>query len=720
MSPTQLRLAPIALASATALLSFQVHAQSGAPAGDTAPADAVLPSVKVTSSADLHSDKNPGFVAKRSTGASKTDTPLIETPRAVTVVTRDQIDAQGMTQLRDVVGYSAGVVSSFLDSRIDSFKFRGNDPVQYLDGLVRQSGFYNTTRPEMYTLERVEIVRGPASVLYGQGGVGGVIGMTSKMPQAETQREIQVQLGNFDRKQVAVDFTGAMEPEGKWLYRFIGLARESGTQVDYVSNDRFLIAPSIMWRDADTSLNFQLLYQKDKSGSLIEFYPWQGTLLPSPYGQIPTNRFISEPGWDRFDTEQAALSWQLSHRFNDTWTARQNFRYSDASSDYFTMYTSFTADPTDTPPRPARPVFNADGRTVQRDIVAQVHGSTIQAIDNQAEANFATGAVRHKLLTGLDFQHIVRTQSSFRGVAPDIDVYAPVYGNFTAPTVLTPQPTVTQRQMGVYLQDQLKWENWVANVGVRHDNARSKTDGNARAAADDSATTASAGVVYLAPWGLAPYVSYNESFLPLGGFNAYNEAYKPQRGKQWEAGVKWEPTNSRTTALATVYDLRDTNRRTADPANPLNNLQAGEVRTKGYELELRTQLDAGWSGSLAHAYTNARVTQSNTADLGKRLASVPEHVSSLWVMKQTHVAGGHLSVGAGARRTGESWDGTDTLATPAYTLYDAMAAWEQGNWRVALNVTNVTDKIHVTTCLARGDCFFGTRRTGILTARYLF
>ena len=169
-----------------------------------------------------------------------------------------------------------------------------------------------------------------------------------------------------------------------------------------------------------------------------------------------------------------------------------------------------------------------------------------------------------------------------------------------------------------------------------------------------------------------------------------------------------------------MYDLRDTNRRTADPSNPLNNLQAGEVRTKGYELELRTQLDAGWSGSLAHSYTNARVTQSNTADLGKRLASVPEHVSSLWVMKQTHIAGGNLSVGAGARHTGESWDGTDTLATPAYTLYDAMVAWEQGNWRVALNVTNVTDKIHVTTCLARGDCFFGTRRTGILTARYLF
>jgi iron complex outermembrane receptor protein len=472
-------------------------------------------------------------------------------------------------------------------------------------------------------------------------------------------------------------------------------------------------------------VNVQLLYQKDKSGSLIEFYPWQGTLLPAPYGPIPTNRFISEPGWDRYDTEQAALSWQLSHRFNETWTARQNFRYSDASSDYFTMYTSFTADPTETPPRPGRPVFNADGRTVQRDIVAQVHGSKIQAIDNQAQADFATGPVRHKVLVGLDFQHIVRTQSSFRGVAPDIDVYAPVYGNFTAPTTLTPQPTVVQRQLGVYLQDQLKWNGWVASVGVRHDQARSKTESPnpavARAASvDDNATTASAGLVYLAPWGLAPYVSYNESFLPLGGANVRGELYKPQRGKQWEAGIKWEPVDSRTTAMATVYDLRDTNRRTPDPADPQNSLQAGEVRTQGYELELRTQLGGGWSGSVANSYTNARVTKSNAADLGKRLASVPEHVSSLWVMKQTHVLAGYLTVGAGARHTGESWDGTDSLATPSYTLYDAMAAWEQGNWRVALNINNLTDKVHVTTCLARGDCFFGTRRTGVLTARYLF
>lgn len=677
-----------------------------------------LPSVTVTSGAETATGPA-GFTAKRSAAGTKTDTPLIETPQAISVITRDQMEAQGAFLLRNTVGYSAGVVSSFFDSRIDSFKVRGSDPVQYLDGLVRQSGFYNTTRPDPYTLERVELLRGPSSVLYGQGGVGGVLGMVSKRPQAEPLREVQLQLGNFSRKQVALDFTGPFDTQGQWLYRLVAVGRDSGTQVNHVPDDRLLFAPSLTWRpSADTSLNLQLHYQKDKSGSLIGFFPWQGTLLPAPFGPIPTSAFISEPGWDRYDTEQTSLGWQFSHRFNDRWTVRQNFRATDASADYLTMFTSFTANPATG--RPARPVFNADGRSVIRDITVQFNGSKISALDNQAEVRFATGAAQHTLLLGADFQHIATTQRLFRGLAPAIDVYAPVYGNFTAPTAFAPQPEVKQRQAGLYVQDQIKWGRWVAQLGLRRDHAKSDTEGRPAAAADDTATTKRAGLVYLADGGFAPYVGYSESFLPLGGVNAFREPYRPQRGKQWEAGLKWEPAGGRTTLLAAVYDLRDTNRRTADPANPLNNLQVGEIRAKGWELEAKSEFGAGWSGTAAYAYTDARVLRSNGADQGKRLASVPTHTASAWLMKRIAFGQGSLTLGGGARYVGDSWDGTDSLRTPSFTLLDLMAAWDQGPWRVALNVNNLTDKVHVTTCLARGDCFYGQRRTVVGTLRYLF
>lgn len=678
-----------------------------------------LPTVTVTTGHESATGPVPGFLARRGAAATKTDTPLLETPQAISVITRDQMEAQGALTLRDTTAYSAGVASSFFDSRGDAFKFRGTDPVQYLDGLARVQGYYNTTRPDPFTLERIELLRGPSSVLYGQGSVGGILSLVSKRPQADALREVQVQVGSHSRKQVAVDLTGPLDAEGRWLYRLVAVGRDSGTQVDHVPDDRRLVAPSLTWRPgADTSLTLQLLHQKDHSGSLVGFFPWQGTLLASPHGQIPTSTFISEPGFDRYDTEQTAGGWLFSHRVDGTWTLRQNFRASNASADYRTLYTRFTADPARG--RPARPVFNADQRSVDRDVGVQLNGSRMRTLDNQAEARFRAGATEHTVLVGLDAQRNETSQDLFRGVAPAIDVYAPVYGNFVAPTAFARQPGVVQRQVGLYVQDQVKSGPWVAVLGLRRDRARTDTENRPAAAGDDRATSRRAGLVYLAGGGWAPYLSYAESFLPLGGADVYGTPFRPQRGKQWEAGVRWEPPGGRSSVLAALYDLRDTNRKTADPANPLNSIQVGEVHTKGFELEARHDLRGGWTATGAYAYTDARVSRSTGADLGKRLASVPAHSASAWLMRRFALAGGAVTVGGGVRHIGESWDGLDSLRTPPATLVDALLAWDDGPLRLALNVHNLADKVQITTCLARGDCFYGPRRSVVASLRYLF
>jgi iron complex outermembrane receptor protein len=682
-----------------------------------------LPAITVTEEAVKETATSPvsGFTAKRAATATKTDTPLIETPQAITVVTRDQMEAQGVLTLRDVGAYSAGVATSFYDSRGDAFKFRGTDPVQYQDGLQRTYGVYNTSRPDPYTLERVELLRGPSSVLYGQGSVGGVLNLVSKRPQADAQREIQVQAGNYGRRQLALDLTGPLDTEGKWLYRLVAVGRDSGTQVDHVADDRLVIAPSLTWQPStDTSLTLQLLRQKDKSGSLIGFFPWQGTIQPSRFGQIPTSTFISEPGFDRYDTEQTSAGWLFSHRFNDKLTVRQNFRATESSVDYRTLYTSFTAN-TGTG-RPARPVFNADQMSVVRDLVVQLNGGKMMVLDNQAEMKFKTGEVEHTLLGGLDLQRNETSQSTFRGLAPAINVYAPVYGNFVAPTVFTPQPGVTQRQLGVYVQDQMKIGRWIGLLGLRHDSAKTDTQGRPALAADDQATTKRAGLVYLADGGWAPYLSYAESFLPLGGVNVSGTPFKPQRGKQWEAGLRWEPVGSRTSVLAAVYDLRDTNRKTTDPSNPLNSIQIGEVKARGFEIEAKHSIAGGWSASAAYSHTDARVSRSTGTDLGKRLASVPTHNASAWLMNRFGVEGlaGGITIGGGVRYVGESWDGLDALRTPSATLLDALIAWDNGPVRLALNINNLTDKVQITTCLARGDCFYGQRRSVVTSLTYRF
>ncbi|HTH08310.1 MAG TPA: TonB-dependent siderophore receptor, partial [Acidovorax sp.] len=624
--------------------------------------------------------------------------------------------------LRQVTAYTAGAVSNYFDSRQDTFKARGGDVTQYLDGMVRFIGYWNDTRPDPYTLERVEFLRGPSSVLYGQGSVGGVLNLTSKRPQAETQREVQVQLGSNARKQIAADMTGKLTQDGEWLYRMVAVGRDSDTQVDHVRDDRVVIAPTVTWKpSAATSLTLQLTHQKDKSGSLIGFFPWQGTQLPNRYGQIPTNTFISEPGWDRYNSESTSWGYLFSHQIDSTWTVRQNLRRSVSDVDYRTLYTSFTANAAQG--RPARPVFNADNRTVLRDASWTLGNARMLLVDTQVEGKLRWGEAEHTVLGGLDVQRNHWGQQSWRAVAPAIDVYNPVYGNFTAPSAsaLARVPSVEQRQLGFYAQDQIKWGRWTATLGLRHDNAKSDTEGRPAAAADDKAWSKRAGVTYQMDGGWAPYVGYSESFQPLGGANFYGVPFKPQRGEQWEAGVKWQPPGQGISAFAAVYQLREKNRKTTDPTNPLNSLQIGEVKVKGFEAEVQASLARQWDFTMGYAFTDAKIGRSNAGDQGTPVASVPRHTASAWLSHRFASEGrGGWTVGAGVRYTGSQWSGTSAISTPAATLADAMVAYDAGDWRVAFNVVNLADKVHITQCLARGDCFYGQARTYTLTSTYRF
>ncbi|WP_370681651.1 TonB-dependent siderophore receptor [Comamonas sp. GB3 AK4-5] len=700
-------------------------AQNAAPPTSTAPTpEATLAPITVQghSEGETATGQVSGFVAKRALSATKTDTPLIETPQAISVVTRDQMEAQGVSTLRETTRYTAGVVSNYFDSRVDSFKARGGDVSQYQDGMLRTYGTYNSIKVEPYTLERVEFLRGPSSVLYGQGSVGGVLNLTSKRPLAESQREVQVQLGSHGRKQLASDMTGPLDAQGQWLYRLVVVGRDSNTQVDHVKDDRVVVAPSLTYHpNADTSLTLQALYQKDKSGSLIGFFPWQGTRLSSPYGQIPSNAFISEPGWDKYDSESKSFGYLFSHRLNAGWTLRQNLRRAVTDVDYRSIYTSFASNPATG--RPARPVFEADGRSLRRAASWQRNGGRMLLVDTQLEGRLATGAVEHTLLAGMDWQRSSTSQSSWSGAAPAIDIYQPVYGSFTPPSAadLKRRPNVSQRQLGFYLQDQLRWGAWTATVGLRHDSAKTDTEGKPSAAADDSAWSKRLGLTYQAGAGWAPYLSYAESFQPLGGVDFYGSPYQPQRGKQWEAGVKWIPEGKGISGYAALYHLREQNRKTSDPGNPLNSLQLGEVSMQGFEAELTASLAKHWDWILGYAYVDASISRSNGGDQGQRVAGVPRHTASSWLMHRFAAQGrGGWSVGAGLRYTGSQWSGTSAISTPSALLADAMLAYDAGNWRVALNASNLTDKVVLTQCLARGDCFYGERRNVLLTASYRY
>ncbi|AJE15531.1 TonB-dependent siderophore receptor [Stutzerimonas balearica] len=652
-----------------------------------------------------------GYVAKRSVSATKTDTPIIETPQSISVITADRIRDQGSLTIQDSLRYVSGMRGEAygFDSRGDFSLVRGVSPAIFLDGLQQSVGSYTNTRTDPFTLERIEVIKGPSSMLYGQSSVGGLLNLVSKRPQAERRNELQLQYGSFDRKQIAFDSTGPLDDDGTLLYRVVAIGRDSQTQVDHTKDNRLVFMPSLTWRPNE-QFEWTLManVQKDDGGTTSGFLPHRGTVLSAPYGEIGSERFVSEPGFDEYDTEQKALTSQMTWRVDDTWTLRQNLRWQKSKVSYQTMYGW-------------PPVLGADDRTVNRVWSVSKPEVTIWSADHQAESRFDTGALQHTLLMGVDYRHAVTDSRSARGVATPLDLYDPVYGTFD-PSGITLSDVPQQRavQKGLYVQDQIRLDKWLTTLGLRKDWADTRVeDGNRQ---KDDAVTGRVGLTYLFDNGVAPYISYSESFTPIIGLNTITQqSYKPLEGEQWELGIKYQPVGSNTLLTAAVFDLREKNRQMPDPANPLSTIQAGEARVKGLELEGLVEVDPNWDLIATYSYLDSEVAKGPPAQQGKRIASVPEHMASLWSQHRFSVAGiSGFSAGAGVRYVGASWDGTDSLKTPSTTLFDAMLGYAYQDWSFTLTATNLEDETYYTTCLSRGDCFTGNRRTVVATASYSF
>lgn len=652
-----------------------------------------------------------GYVATRSATATKTDSSVLETPQSISVITADRISDMGSLTVQDALRYTAGMRGETygLDSRGDWSMIRGSSPTIFLDGLQQTFGSYTNTRTDPFTLERIEVLKGPSSMLYGQTPVGGLVNLVSKRPRSEQRTELQAQYGTFDRKQLAVDSTGPLNDEGTLLYRIVAVQRDSQTQVDHVKDNRLVLMPSLTWKpNEDIEWTVLANVQKDDTGSTSQFLPHRGTVLSAPHGEIDSGRFVSEPGFDEYDSEQVALTSQFSWRLDDTWTLRQNLRWQKSKVSYQTMYGW-------------PPVLQPDNRTVNRVYSISKPEVEVWVADHQGEAHFSTGALQHTLLVGTDYQHAVTNNKRASGAATPLDLYDPVYGNFDPTGIrLNKDPEQRTEQNGIYVQDQIRYEKWLLTLGMRKDWAESKTEG--RAGQKDDDITARVGLTYLFDNGVAPYISYSESFQPIIGLNSRTlDPYKPLEGKQWELGVKYQPLGSNSLLTAAIYDLREQNRRMPDPNDPLNTLQSGETRARGLELEALVEINPTWNVIATYSRTDTKVLKGAPADEGKRLVSVPENMASLWSQHRFSIGGvPGFSAGFGARYVGASWDGLDRLKTPSTTLFDAMVGYEYRNWNFTVNASNLEDETYYTTCLARGDCFIGSRRTVTGTVGYSF
>lgn len=681
-----------------------------------------LPAVSVEAEREGGSAKGPvpGIVAKRGTTGTKTDTPLIETPQAITVITRERMEDLGATNLATALRYTPGVTGEAfgIDNRGGGLNIRGfsaTDTGLYRDGLrFRNTPFVNTPI-DPYSAERIEVLRGPASVLYGQAEPGGLINVVSKRPTATPLYEVELGAGNFNLYEGKFDLSGPIDREGKLLYRLTGLARDSNTQVDFVGHDRIFFAPALTWRPTDdTTLTFLSNYQEDRMGWAIQFYPAQGTVLPNPNGRIPVNRFTGEPAFDEYNLVQYSVGYEFEHRFNDAWTVRQNAKYNHLDNQQHGVF----------------------GNGLQADLVTldrygDQGDSKLDSfiIDNQVQSKFATGGFAHTLLSGFDYQ---RHKFKDTGRSWDVDtttpfnIFNPVYGATLSNPQVYMDTTATQDQMGVYVQDQIKlWDKWAFLIGGRYDWAQTETEDRlnlTNTTQKDHDFSWRVGLVYLSETGLSPYASYSESFVPVIGTNIAGGAFAPETGKQYEIGVKYQPPGWNSFVTVAAFDLRRQNALTPDPNDNNFSVQTGEVRSRGVEVEAVAQPLPGLKIIGAYTFLNTEITKSNVdGEEGQRPFGIPEHAASLWAdytIQNGALAG--FGGGSGVRYVGSTFGDTapNTLKVPDYTLVDAALHYNLGNFRFQVNANNLFDKDHIAACQNLNGCFYGTSRTVIGTVRY--
>ncbi|WP_420225617.1 TonB-dependent siderophore receptor [Pigmentiphaga litoralis] len=689
---------------------------------------AVLPTVRVDGQAEVETANGPvaGYVAQRSATGTKTDIPLIDVPQSTSIVTADRLETIGAVTLKDALGYTPGIgIAPYgTDSRYDWVTIRGFEaysPGFYLDGLpMRNNANFGLWRMQPYGAERLEILRGPSSVLYGLGNPGGVVNVVSKLPTAQPLRELQVQTGARGRKQVAGDVSGPLNDDGSLLYRLTALGRDAELPAGRMEDDYLFLAPSLTWKpSADTTATLMAQLGSTRSGVYTRIAPAYGSLLATPAGtRIPSDLFLGIAGANRFDQDQRLAGYQLSHRVDDTWTLKQNARASLVKLDYqqMTIEGYETKNEADT-------LDPANYRYVAFVPYAARERMTSFVIDNQAHAGLNWGEWRHDVLIGLEHQRSrLDAMTIYGGKAPSQDLLSARRDD--APITLADPASHAAsvvRQTGLYVQDQMKWRRWSFTLGARYDNASSETidklAGNARTDARDTNVSTRAGVVYRAPNGWAPYVSYAESFAPTGVLDPISRTpFRAETGRQFEAGVRWQPAGRRQTLSAAIFDLRRKDFITYDPS--FTPRQNGDASVRGLELEVLAELTRRLNLTGAYSLTpRAKVISSaDPAKIGTQPLAVPRHRVSVWADYRWSTG---FRIGAGVRHESSTW-GADSAAPaqiPSQTLVDAMIGWDTRAWRLALNVQNVTDKAIITTCSAR-TCYYGSPRTVLATATY--
>lgn len=627
-------------------------------------------------------EKDVGFAPTESQTVGKSTMRLLETPRSISIVTRELMESRQINTLQQALQTVAGVSPVTFGRRgFDDTNIRGFRSTEsiLIDGLAQSAGMWTRIQPFGY--ERFEVLKGASSILFGQVQPGGLINVVSKRPGREAFRELSLNAGSFGQQQVAFDINQPYSESGRGALRVNGLYSDTKDPTDNVYFRTKWLAPSVSF-DLGRNTDLVIFATTNQAVWLRQqgVTPF-GTLLPNMNGTIPTSRFTGEPGFGPYDIRRSTGGYTFEHRFSDAFILRQNVR-SEREEGSGRFVTNGT--------------LQANFRLQNRNASLQEMDYYSVATDTSVLSTFTTGNIKHQLVVGFDARRALSLLRSRACTIAPLDLFNPIYNQpVVCPATRSADAPSTLDVRALYLQDQIKFaQGWTLLLGARRDRSEVDTFNritNRQTVQLSRATTFSGGLVYEFVKGWAAYASYAESFLPVAGLTFAGKPFDPETGEQVEAGIKFEGMGGRMTGSLAVFDLRRQNVTTADPININFSVQTGEQQAKGVELEAAIDLTSGWKANAAYTYTDTKVTKDNNgAILGKPINLTPKRTASVWATYRL-AAMPQVTLGFGGRYTSD-FVGTLPFIIPGYVVVDTSLMYLGQGYRINLSAKNIFDK----------------------------
>ncbi|ASM71000.1 MULTISPECIES: TonB-dependent siderophore receptor [Roseobacteraceae] len=691
------------LAGCTALSCVTLAVQT-AQAQDAEPME--LPSILLRYELD-YSGRVDGYLAPATETGVKSGVPLSEVPQSISVVTSTELETRSPDEVENAIAYVPGINPSTwgTDDRFDQFSIRGFDmgsSALYRDGLPQKVLSFSAFSTDPFMIDRIDVLRGPAGVLYGSNDAGGMVNLVTKRPVFDRLAEGRLSYGSHNTAEAGFDWSDTISADGTMAARVTGLQRDGETEVDSSANDRAFLSGGFTWAPSDNT-TFTLLghIQRDAKTPII-MSPVAGEDFDASLGALPGDFAYRQSDYNHFKTTQESLGWELTHRFSEGLTYNQRVRFAHQETDY--AHLDYT--PSDATSGLTYYAFrnDEDARTI--------------GFDNNVEWETQLFGADNSVIAGIDYQYSRSSVTQYYdGTIYTLPISDPKFDFIVTDPALSSRSRTTYRETGIYAQDHLKFANGTAvTAGVRYswfDNEAADLLTGSTSSQSDNAATGMFGVTHEFANGLTPYIGYSEGFIQNVGTTISGETLDPSKSRQWETGLRYQPSNNLMLSGA-LFDLRKTNVKDYDLADRTFSsfTQVGEVRSRGFELEARGQLTADLQGILSYSYLDSEITKSSDASkLGNSNAMAPSHQLALWLDYDASAFVQGLTVGAGIRYSSDSFSTQDNgRITPSHTIADMSMTYAADNFNVNLNVSNLFDRDYYGVCYDGYGCVKGEGR----------